>query len=72
MLRIKEIKKGETFYERGEKFIALEDAKKSQEGGLTQWSVPGRSAVKGELIAFLETEGAEHYGPRLEREPPEP
>jgi hypothetical protein len=70
MLRIKDIKKGETFYEGDIKFIALEDGKEAGDlDGAKQWSVRGRSAYTGEFVPFLETEGAEHYGPRLQREP---
>jgi len=74
-LEIKNIKKGDKMWERARCFVALEDARTEtiEMGGKTVnqyfvWAKPvNKSPVTApRQVRFLETEGAEHYGPKLE------
>lgn len=74
-LPIKDIRKGDKMWERARYFVALEDARTEtiEMGGKTVnqyfvWAKPvNKSPVTApRQVRFLETEGAEHYGPKLE------
>lgn len=73
-LQLKDIKKGQIFWDKWAQCESLEDA---HESGVTdlpgrpvckQWSMKGKVIEDGTIINFLVTEGAEHYGPRLDTE----
>jgi hypothetical protein len=74
-LAIKNIRKGDKFWERARQFVASEDARTEtiEMGGkiVNQYFVWGEPVDQSPVTAprqvqFLETEGAEHYGPKLE------
>jgi len=78
-IHIKDIKKGDTFWEKTIKFVALEDTREA----IADFSIPGHAnpkqwflnaqaiSVRGQDVPeadqkpqrLLVTEGAEHYGP---------
>jgi hypothetical protein len=73
-LNIKDIKKGDRFWERNRQYQAIEDARKKEiviaENSILQYYVWGYLVDNGYLdtksqVEFLETDGLEHYGPRL-------
>lgn len=73
-LEIKNIRKGDHFWERSQEFVAIEDATSTEVelfGKMAgQHRVRGKSVTGGPLlddpIVFMETEGTEHYGPKLQ------
>ena len=72
-LLIKDIKKGEHFWEYNAEFIALEDGHSigvAQIFGKAceQWEVKGQHVKTGEVGNFLQSEHNLHYGPQLYRE----
>lgn len=74
-INIKDIKKGDHFWEKDREFIATEDATSIYadfpERRVGQHKVVGKVADSGhypyhDFITFIETDGAEHYGPKLQ------
>lgn len=70
-IRVQELRKGDIFYELyggrfSKAFTAIEDARVVVDGDYTQDWCEGQSET-GEIIEFMSTRGAEHYGPRLYR-----
>ena len=75
-INIKSIRKGDHFWGRGKEFMATEDATSIEVeffGKMVgQHSVYGapvnKTSDNQEVVRFMETEGAEHYGPKLQSE----
>jgi len=68
---IKNIKRGDTFWEKYLEFEAIEDAE-TIVGGIElcgkrrdQHKVMAKAINSDQLVEFFVTEGAEHYGPQL-------
>jgi hypothetical protein len=74
-LSIKNIRKGDHFWERNKEFMATEDARSGTieiKGKVVNqyfiFGTPVRKSlpINPKIIKFMETEGMEHYGPKLE------
>jgi hypothetical protein len=70
-LQIKDIKKGDIFWEKSRAFRALED-RRTLKGNMKifgklcdQYEVKAECLTDGSDVNFLVTDGAEHYGPTL-------
>jgi hypothetical protein len=66
-INIKDIKKGQVFWEKWKEFVATSDPIQVESTFGEQWTIQGRDK-KGQLIDFTETEGYSHYGPKLSTE----
>jgi len=66
-INIKDIKKGQVFWEKWKRFVATSDPIQVESTFGEQWTIQGRDK-KGQLIDFTETEGYSHYGPKLSTE----
>ena len=73
-VEIKNIKKGDWFWEKSLQFEAIENARHfvsksaaSPFGELSQWKVKAKCLTQSQpVVDFLITEGMEHYGPQLD------
>jgi hypothetical protein len=64
---IKDIKKGQVFWEKRKKFTAISDPVSNDSPMGEQWRIKGQSP-SGQVVDFLTTAGSEHYGPKLSTE----
>jgi hypothetical protein len=66
-IKIKDIKGGDSFWEKRKSFVAVSDPVRVDSPLGEQWTIKGRDQ-SGRVIDFTETEGYSHYGPKLSTE----
>lgn len=70
-LRFSDLREGDVIYEDGfgssVQVKVLDEPVKEINGEYTQWTFNGQTA--NGVVPYLITEGMEHYGPRLSRQP---